>query len=155
MFLTGHGVDQTVRRSDNNDLLAYNQLVVQHQDEAYTLACDLLGNESGAAAVVEEAFQDSFRDGRTPQAQFRLEILKKVLAFCLKRAKILPGPGAMAHLLTGLSNTEKAILILVDCLEMSYADAGYVTGKPAAGVRQTLAKARYFLSRNLLPVNKA
>jgi hypothetical protein len=149
MFLTVRGVDRSVRHTHGSDLLAYNQLVVQHQDEAFTLACDLLGDEAGAAVAVEEAIRLSFRDGRTSQAQFRLDIMKMVLASCLRRANILPGPQAMAHLLIGLSNTEKAILVLVDCLELSYADAGYVTGKLPASVRQELAKARYVLNSEL------
>jgi DNA-directed RNA polymerase specialized sigma24 family protein len=149
MFLTVRGVDQSFRRSHGSDLPAYNELVVQHQDEAFTLACDLLGNETMAAEAVEEAFRDSFRDRKTPQAQFRLEIMKKVAENCEKRAKILPGPQAMAHLLTDLTNTEKTILVLVDCLEMSYADAGYVTGKPPAIVGVELAKARFLLNSAL------
>jgi hypothetical protein len=149
MFLTVNGVDRAVRRSHTDDLLAYNQLVVQHQDETFTLACDLLGDESQAAVAVEEAFRVSFRDGSTSQAQFRLDIMKMVGASCQKHAKILPGPQAMAHLLVSLTNTEKTILVLVDCLELSYVDAGYVTGKKPADVRQELAKARFLLNNAL------
>lgn len=143
MFLTVNGVDQSVPRSPGSDLLAYNQLVLQHQDEAFTLACDLLGDEILAAQAVEEVFRDAFGDGCGSQPQFRLEILKKVVTGCLKRAKVLPGPETLAHLLAGLTNAEKVILVLVDCLELSYADAGRVLGKQPDAVRQALAKARY------------
>ncbi len=146
MFLTVHSVDQSIRRSRGSDLPAYNQLVVQHQDEAFTLACDLLGDESRAAAAVEAAFRDAYRDGWRIRPDFRLGILKKVVAACLKQAKILPGPAPMAHLLTGLTNTEKAVLVLVDCLELSYTDAAYVMDNSTAAVRQSLARARFSLS---------
>ena len=143
MNQSANGALKAGRRSIDLDLQAFNQLILQNQDEAFTLACDLLGDESLACEVVEEVFRHAFGKYRAPKTGFRLEILQRITANCVKRAKVLAGSNTLERFLAGLSNDEKVVLILVDCLELSYADAGWVLRKQPDAVRKMLAKARF------------
>ena len=143
MNLPANGALKARRRSIDLDLPAFNQLILQNQVEAFCLACDLLGDESLACEVAEEVFRQAFEKYRAPQPGFRLEILQRITDGCIKRAKVLKGPNTFERFLAGLSNDEKVVLVLVDCLEMSYADAGWVLRKQPAAICKLLAKARF------------
>jgi hypothetical protein len=73
---------------------------------------------------------------------FRLQVLRQVVRACLQRGPALPGPRWMPERFAGLSNLEKVVLILVDCLQLSDSDAATVIEKPQAQVRRVLAGAR-------------
>ncbi|HEX7394365.1 MAG TPA: hypothetical protein VF355_05425 [Anaerolineaceae bacterium] len=143
MNQSANGALKAGRRSIDDDLQVFNQLVLQNQDEAFTLACDLLGDENLACKIMEEVFRQAFGKYRAPQSGFRLEILQRITVCCVKKAKVLAGPKTLERFLVGLSNDEKVVLVLVDCLELSYADAGWVLGKQPDAVRKMLAKARF------------
>jgi len=143
MNQSANGALKAGPRSIDLDLQAFNQLILQNQDEAFTLACDLLGDESLACEIVEEVFRQAFGKYRAPKPGFRLEILQRITANCVKRGKVLVGPITLERFLAGLSNDEKVVLVLVDCLELSYADAGWVLRKQPDTVRKMLAKARF------------
>ena len=129
----------------SGDLAAYNARVLQLQDQAFNLACDLLGEESLAVEILEEAFLDGFATQIGNRPEFAQEILRRVLQACLKRKTVLPGPNLPEFSQAGLSNHEMVALVLVDRLELSYAEAAEVIGVTPLNIRKTLAEARFIL----------
>ncbi len=126
-------------------LQEYNRLVLQYQDESFSLAFDLLGDEARASQVVAEAFQKEFQRSPTDASKFRLEMLRRVVQNALKHAEVLPCPGIFDNAPLYLSNEEKLVCILVDCLELSYQDVAIVLDKPLSHIRKTLAETRFTL----------
>jgi len=145
MNLFTRDAPRQARRSLELDLQEYNRRVLQHQDEAFALAADLLGDEAAAAEVVQAIFVAAFsRERRQPEPDFRWEILRRVIQACRERSTgaWLPGPTGLQSVLAGLSSEEKVLLVLVDRLELSYPDAATVLRKPLAYIRSTLCMAR-------------
>src|SRR5450830_965988 len=103
MNQSANGALKAGRRSIDDDLQVFNQLVLQNQDEAFTLACDLLGDENLACKIMEEVFRQAFGKYRAPQSGFRLEILQRITVCCVKKAKVLAGPKTLERFLVGLS----------------------------------------------------
>lgn len=67
---------ELVRRAQGGDLNAFNQLVVQHQDSAYSLAVRFLGSPETAEDVTQDAFLRAFRSiGRFRGDRFRSWLL--------------------------------------------------------------------------------
>lgn len=132
-----------MQKTADYDLQTYNRLVLQHQDEAFTLAAHLLGDDDLAGKVVGETFRKAFSSRRTPQQAFRLEVLRQVVICCQMQVQKLAGPSNLAYLLAGLADEEKIVLALVDCLGLGYHDCAVVLGKKSANIMKTLAQARY------------
>jgi DNA-directed RNA polymerase specialized sigma24 family protein len=130
-------------KTADHDLNAYNTLVIQYQDEAFTLAAHLLGDDGLAGDVVDETFQRVFTSRHVPHTIFRLEVLRQVVCLCQGQSRKLAGPPKLAHLLAGLVDEEMIVLALVDCLGLGYNETGAILGKKPASVMKTLAQARY------------
>ncbi len=121
------------------DLKWFNQRVIECQDEAYTLACDLLG-EAAAAARVQAAFIEVYhRAGRSPLdgRRFRLLALQCLCELC-SDGKSSPAAGPLA----AMPVLERQALLLVDMLGLSYAEAGEVLRRPASQVSRLVAQGR-------------
>ncbi len=123
----------------------YNRLVLQNQDESFSLAFDLLGDELQASQVVEEAFQKEFQRSTGDRSKFRLQVLRLVVQNALKRVQVLPCPEIFGKAPCQLTNKEKLVCILVDCLELSYQEAALVLDIPPRSIRKTLAETRFAL----------
>ncbi len=123
----------------------YNRLVLQNQDESFSLAFDLLGDETLASQVVEEAFQKEYRHSNGDPSKFRLEVLRLVIQNALRRVRVLPCPEIFGKNPCQLTNEEKLVCILVDCLELSYQEASFVLEKPLSSIRKRLAETRFTL----------
>jgi len=121
---------------------AYNRLVLQHQDEAFTLAYDLLGDDAAACETLQTVFLSAYRQDWGAQSLFRLQVLRGVIQACLRRGKALPGPHLAGSSLAGLTDEEKCALVLVDCLGLTYPDAAFALTRQVAWVAKTLAAAR-------------
>ena len=134
-----------VSRASDRELQVYNRLVLQHQDEAFSLACDLLGEESTAADLVQQVFLRGFARRDDERLPFRLRVIRWVVCACLQSGRPLPGPARLDPRLERLSNEEGVALVLVERLGLSYAEAAEVMGKPAAEFRSILATARFSL----------
>ena len=135
--------------SINQDLQAYNLLVLQYQDEAFNLAYALLGNETLAEKIVGFVFHKAF--ARTPKnyRSFRIEILAAIAFGCLKQAKGISGPENIQAYLVGLTNIEKAAVILVDSIEMSLEDAAGVLKISRLQLVKLLARGRCRIAQAL------
>jgi DNA-directed RNA polymerase specialized sigma24 family protein len=132
------------------NLQAFNHLILQHQDEAYTLAFDLLGDETLAEEVLERVFNEAFAGRKRLTGDFRMEILRQVVQTCLHGSYRISGPKAFARSMASLSGEEKLVLVLVDCLGLEYADAAMLLGKSPANLSKSLAKARVKMNTSLL-----
>ncbi len=129
-------------------LQEYNHLVMLNQDECFSLAYDLLGDDAQASEVVGEVFQKGFLHASGEPSKFRLEVLRLVIQNALKRSEELHCPGIYTHFpaqFSLLSNEEKLVCILVDCLELSYQDAAAVLEKPRDLIRKMVAETRFIL----------
>ncbi len=131
----------------DQELQAYNYLVLQSQDEAYSLAYDLLGDESAADGVVQQAFMHGFGRQVDARLPFRLRVLRWVVSACLERSQILPGPARLEPRLAHLSNEENVALLLIERLGLSYSQASGVAQKSEAEFRKQLAAARFSLCK--------
>ncbi len=129
-------------------LQEYNRLVLLNQDECYSLAYDLLGDDSQASEVVGEAFQIEIRKSTGEPAKFRLEVLHLVIQNALKRSEVLHCPELARQFpvqFSLLTNEEKLVCVLVDCLELSYQETAVVLAKPLDAIRKLLAESRFIL----------
>lgn len=140
-----HSAAPTLDRTSMN-LQAFNHLILQHQDEAYTLAVHLMGDELLAEETLEKAVAALYNGQRRLPGDFRMEILRQVTRACLQGGRIA-GPRHLARILAGLSDEEKAALVLVDCLGLDYADAAAILGKTPANLATSLAQARYKMNK--------
>ncbi len=152
----GRGLSATV----DSGLNTFNTLALQTQDEAYTLAYYLLGDESGAERATQSAFNQLYRHAGLPAGRFRLEVLRRVLASCQQQRQGLgqqirfkpaahpfSGSGeAVFGKLLDLQDGERGVLVLVDVLGLDYEQAAQVLGSSRKQVGKLLAQARINLS---------
>ena len=131
------------------DLEAFNRLVLACQDEAFTLACSILGDEGLACELVQAVFlrvYTRWEDGGHP---IPVQVLQGVIGMC-KRA----GPSkayAGVELIPGwhqLECAEQEALLLVDLLGKSYPQTALVLDKSEHEVAAIVALGRTKLTRS-------
>lgn len=125
-------------------LTLFNQQILQCQDDAYTLAWYLLGDEAQAEAVMQAAAERAYHCFSARRANCRLQILGQVVDQCRGRVPSGSGPeeaGVFAGL-RSLAEPERAALVLVDVLGLSYGDAAWVMGRSLKETGRLLAQAR-------------
>ena len=157
-----------VRRAQNGDRWAFEQLVDRHQHRLFTLAARLLGSPDEAADAVQEAFirawlgLSSFRHG----ARFSTWLYRICLnAVHDQRTKRPTAPlddlaepadprdefaahelsGALQQALAALEEEYRSAVVLYDVLGCSYAEIGELTG-----VAEGTVKSRIFRGRKRL-----
>jgi DNA-directed RNA polymerase specialized sigma24 family protein len=131
------------------NLTDFNRLVLQHQEEAYTLAFYTLGDERQACETVQKVVKDAFR--RPTGENFQIMILQGVTNLCAHLPahsidqNVVP---EIVRQLSSLSFQERLAVILIDILGMNYAQAAQVCRQPKAQLSRLLAQARVHM---LLP----
>jgi RNA polymerase sigma-70 factor, ECF subfamily len=157
-----------VRRAQNGDRWAFEQLVDRHQHRLFTLAARLLGSPDEAADAVQEAFirawlgLSSFRHG----ARFSTWLYRICLnAVHDQRTKRPTAPldevaepvdprdefvahelsGALQQALATLEEEHRSAVVLYDVLGCSYAEIAELTG-----VAEGTVKSRIFRGRKRL-----
>ncbi len=148
-------------------LITFNTLAMQAQDDAYTLAYYLLGDERGAEQATQAAFNQLYQRTRLQAGRFRLEALRQVMERCQRQNHNLRKPsmlGASGHTFAGssgsngsseaifgklldLKDCERGVLVLVDVLGLDYEQAAQVLGSTKKQVGKLLAQARINLSQ--------
>jgi RNA polymerase sigma-70 factor (ECF subfamily) len=77
-----------VRRAQQGDLAAFNQLVLAHQDAVYRQACWILGDAQAAEDAAQEAFLRAYRKLDTFNGtSFRAWVLRIAINYCLDRTR--------------------------------------------------------------------
>lgn len=119
----------------------YNQEVLACQQEAFTLALYLLGNDHAADDVVQRSVMAAYRCcRRSPDQPIRLTILREVIRLCDHHTG-RPEDGLSSHL-RRLSRRECRSLLLIDLLGLSYDQAAHVLRCKKHDLAQWLARAR-------------
>lgn len=168
-----------ITAAQRGDLTAFNRLARDHQDEAYTLAFYLLGDENLATSATQFAFLKAYqelRGYRLPGGprSFRTWLLRQVMTAC---AGLQPatgnGNGSAAGgewPVTGRGGEEGklwrrlhqlpseclAAVVLVDMLGLDYEAAVHASGLPLERLRSCLALGRAHLAnaaRSPIPAN--
>lgn len=130
--------------------VSFNALALRYQDEAYTLAFYLLGQDALAAEATQAAFARVYQLRNLPADRFHLDILRAVLA----GAQELPAVGRsftaaddLMRRLLALPFDERSALALVDVLGLGYDLAADVLGWSQKSLAGCLGRARLGLSQ--------
>lgn len=80
--------DQQVRRAQNGDLEAFNELVLIYQDRIFSQALWMLNDEAAAEDAAQETFLQAYRKLHTFRGDsFRAWILKITTNYCLDQIR--------------------------------------------------------------------
>jgi len=126
-----------------------NALVQRLQDDAYTLAYYLLGNEGQAESATEAAFSNLGR-GRAPHFdRLRMDVFQGILSRCWQErvpVTSMRRTGDISGLLQTVSIEERSVVVLVDVLGLSYEEAARVLQISKKHIMRLLAQARLHLA---------
>jgi DNA-directed RNA polymerase specialized sigma24 family protein len=125
------------------NLTNFNRLILQFQEEAYTLAFYMLGNELQACETVQKAITYAYH--HPPVNDIQLGILSNVTSLCMQlpaRAIDLEVVPEIVRRLCNIPNQERLAVILVDILGLNYAQAAIICRKPEAQISRLLSHAR-------------
>ena len=125
-------------------LSLFNQQVLQCQDDAYTLAWYLLGDEVAADAAMQKAVAAAFDCFVSGDEDCRLAVLQRVVEQ-FQRRKPAACSSAEPGIFQGLcflADQERVVLLLIDVLGLSYPEAARVIGQPPNAIGRLLAHAR-------------
>ncbi len=140
-------------------LTTFNTLALHYQDDAYTLAYYLLGDESCAERATQAAFNRLYQFTGLRFERFRLEVLRRVLEYCQQkvpmsyravfhkavRAVVGDRDGTLRKLMA-LKAGERSVVVLVDVLGLDYEETAQVMGSSKKQVSRLLAQARQKMS---------
>jgi len=138
-----------------SQLVMFNTLTLQLQDEAFTLAYYLLGDEARAAEATQVAFSGLYQRPGLKLESFRRDVLRRVILQCRGAQGAISGLGFNSrdeisiHLMK-LDARERCVAVLVDVLGLSYTEASDILGCPRKEVGKLLAHARLNLAQPVL-----
>ena len=145
-------------------LQAYNQFVLENQDEIYTFVYTLLQDEYLASLIVRRCFEKLYRQrlsGNQQTLRKRLfslsivairELLVREKRSILKQQKLEDcsefelSQDNIGLLVSFLSLEQRLVISLVDIIGMNNEDSAEILGQPINKIRRNLANARYGLS---------
>jgi DNA-directed RNA polymerase specialized sigma24 family protein len=129
------------------NLHAFNRTLLECQDQVYSLAYYLLGEEKEADAVLQSAVEKVYREGGGKTDILRRQLLRRVLFACRERISNLETPvSGFRGLLLNLPFDLRVAVILVDLLGFDYEQAARIMGSQPEQIRRSLARARVNLS---------
>jgi DNA-directed RNA polymerase specialized sigma24 family protein len=131
-------------------LATFNILAQHYQDEAYTLAYYLLGDEARASEALQAAFTRLYHRTDLQMEHFRFDVLRWVLAYCRNSGGIpmrAANSGEIARQLSYLEENERTALVLVDVLGLDYSEAARVLGCSSKQIGKLLAQGRVGFAR--------
>jgi DNA-directed RNA polymerase specialized sigma24 family protein len=125
----------------SSTLAEFNRQVLLFQDEAFTLACDLLGDEDTASRVTQEAFEQVYSHEWMGNGSIRLPLLHRIILVYSESQIILKE--RKNTLLSKLPEPERFVLLLVDHLCLTYEETSRVLHCSPDTVASRLAHARW------------
>jgi len=133
----------------------FNRLVMKYQDEAFSVAFYMLGNEGQAGQVVQLAVRQAFTTFKSKKPDFRIQILQLVCEGCLNSQGQTPGNrtqlSPLQKQMINLPGTERLAIILIDMLGLSYAQAGSILRQSPVQMRGLLTQGRLKLKKKIPP----
>jgi DNA-directed RNA polymerase specialized sigma24 family protein len=133
-----------------SNLTDFNHLVIQHQEEAYTLAFYTLGDERQACETVQVAITNAFQ--HPAESNLYLGILRRITQLCAQMPAHAIDLNIVPEIVRKLSNLpiqERLALILVDILELNYAQAAMVCRLSKPQICRLLTQGRVHLLTRL------
>lgn len=127
----------------HQDLVNFNNLVLQYQQDAYTLAFYTLGNERQACEIVQKAITRAYH--HTVKNETHLRILHDVTRMCLQLQPQAIDPAVVPEFVRRLQTIpiqERQAVILIDILRLSYAQTARICRQPESRTSSLLARAR-------------
>jgi len=125
----------------SSTLAEFNRQVLLFQDEAFTLACDLLDDEGTAIRVTQEAFEQVYSHDWKGNGSIRLPVLQRIILVSSESRAILKK--RKNTLLGELPEPERFVLLLVDHLSLTYEETSRVLHCSLDTVASRLAHARW------------
>jgi DNA-directed RNA polymerase specialized sigma24 family protein len=138
-------MEWTMHAMGQTRLSAFNSMALRYQDEAYTLAYYLIGDEKRAAEATQAAFARLYRRANASLDQFRLEVLRWVISTSRPANAIqvpVTGRAELSQQLLKLNARERSAVVLVDVLGLNYDQASRVLGCSVKETGRLLAQAR-------------
>ena len=140
-----------IQASVETVLPSFNKLALHYQDEVFTLAYYLLGDEARAAEAAARTFESLYRpEFLFRPERFRLEALRGMLLQCRQKSGLSVGRAAgqegWVQRLALLAQAEREAVVLVDVLSLSYDEAALVLACSRKQITRLLAQARFHLS---------
>lgn len=136
-----------------DDLLQFNQQVLQCQDDAFTLAWYLLGDDAQAEAVTQAAVEAAFPLAQASRPNCRLLFFEQVLRRCAGKYPITAPLGVpQSHAaLFHMPAAERQAIILIEILNLGYPETARLLHCSVKDVSHRLAQAR----RRLVQMERA
>ena len=127
--------------------LSVQALALQMQDEAYTFAYYLIGDERAAEAATQAAFTGLPRKRAVRAEQFRQDVLRGVLVgsrkFAIPVTSTASAPREdLTRALLNLPAEQRSALVLVDVLGLNYDEAANILGCSRKQFAHLLAQGR-------------
>ena len=137
----------------SKQLSDFNRKVIQYQDECFTLAYYLTGDDTLAGRAVQQAILKTFQSLSGEECDLRVELYRWVIYFCkdisartLKRPKTFD---AVWNSIYSLKVEERLAIVLIDILGLTYEDAALAASRPVQTLGSWLAQARCRLASEL------
>lgn len=135
------------------DVQAFNRLVEACQEDAYSLAFRLLGEEQVAVGALHKAVELAYGSLKSCRGEFRLWFFHYIVDECRSAVRSHTGLPVVPQdhtdiqsLLNTLPLDLRLSAVLVDVLGLNYDQAAEVAGVRNKKIRQSLAMARYSLT---------
>lgn len=124
-----------------DSLSSFNNLVQAHQEQAFNLACFLLGDEKAAERATQAGVLSAYRAWKQGQAgSFERRLLASVARAC--RTHKPNQKGAVHPALDRLPFELRLAVSLVDALGVGNEEAARIAGWPKQRLNQALAEGR-------------
>lgn len=129
-----------MRANPEEKMTAFNQKILQYQEDAYTLAVYLLGcNEAAARAVQSAVLMIYHRGANNP----RLNLLQAVIQTSAQpHSRAHAAASGLDARLLALPQNERRAAVLVDVLGLNYAEAAQVLRCTPGQISGWLTRAR-------------
>jgi RNA polymerase sigma-70 factor, ECF subfamily len=147
-------VSSTAVSTPKSDLGPYNRLIIVHQDNLYTLAYRVLGDEAAAGEVVEAALLQAYRRIDLLRSPVLVWLYRYTVQACRERVRRMgkpvpesdPGEEPLHFLLNRLPFDLRLAVVLVDVMELDYIQAAAAMNTNPRSVSRLVAQARRSLS---------
>jgi len=127
----------------------FNQQVLACQDDAFTLAIFLVGDEELACQIVQEVIMKVYTDGKSGPQPIDLQVLQGVISSC---RRVNRSPFSEVITIPGweqLDRCEQEALLLVDVFGKTYLDAALILSNSWQEICQNVAMGRRSLARSM------